>query len=52
MFSNLQKFAAKFRAPSQHELEMRYLSEARDLYDLEYRSRQIDNGHFRARRSY
>ncbi len=52
MFSNLQKFAAKFRAPSQHELEMRYLNDSKDLYDLEYRSRQIDNGRFRARRSY
>jgi uncharacterized protein DUF3563 len=52
MFSNLQKFAAKFRAPSQHELEMRYLNESRDIYDLEYRSRQIDNGHFRGRRSF
>ena len=52
MFSNLQKFAAKFRAPTQHELEMRYLNDARDIYDLEYRSRQIDSGQFRANRTY
>lgn len=32
--------------PSRQELEERYLNDARDIYDLEYRSRQVDRGIF------
>ena len=32
--------------PSRQEVEERYLNEAHDLYDLEYRSRQVDRGIF------
>ena len=52
MFSNLQKFAAKFRAPSQHELEMRYLTDSTYLYSFVYRCRNIDTARHRAPISY
>jgi Protein of unknown function (DUF3563) len=41
--------------PSREEMEQRYLNEANDLYDLEYRMRELDrmaaNGSLSAARS-
>ncbi len=37
--------------PSRELLEERYLNEAEDLYDLEYRIRQIDRGNWFTSRS-
>jgi hypothetical protein len=37
--------------PSRELLEERYLNEAEDLYDLEYRIRQIDRGNWMGPRS-
>lgn len=37
---------AALHVPTRAERERAYLEEARDLYDLEYRQRQIDRGLF------
>lgn len=37
--------------PSRELLEERYLNEAKDLYDLEYRIREIDRGSWLAQRT-
>ncbi len=36
--------------PSREMLEERYLNDAKDLYDLEYRIREIDRGNFSSSR--
>ena len=40
----LAALAHEILPPSRQEIEERYLNEAKDLYDLEYRIRELDRG--------
>ncbi|WP_110753997.1 DUF3563 family protein [Phyllobacterium leguminum] len=44
MIKPIRRFVKALRGRSRDEKEFAYLSEARDLIDLEYRQRQIDRG--------
>ncbi len=48
MLKNLQAFVARIKAPTTEMRERAYLNDASDLYDLEYRERQIRQGLFRS----
>lgn len=47
MLHQLKRLYEAIRVPTVQERELRYLNGSRDLYDLEYRERQIDAGMFR-----
>ncbi|MCQ2004776.1 DUF3563 domain-containing protein [Rhizobium sp. NRK18] len=47
MFKSIRKFAKSLRPESIHEMELKYLSQARDRVDLEMRQRTIDRGDFK-----
>lgn len=49
MLNTIRSFLEALRAPSQQDLERRYLDAAEDRYDLEWRQRQVDRGLFRKR---
>lgn len=49
MLNTIRSFLQALSAPSQQELERRYLETAQDRYDLEWRQRQVDRGLFRPR---
>jgi hypothetical protein len=46
MFGKLKEVARSLRPMNVRERQEAYLSDAVDLYDLEYRMRQIDRGEF------
>ena len=43
MFTTLKRAAKALRAPTQAELDMAYLNEAGDRFDLEARERNLNN---------
>jgi hypothetical protein len=49
MFEVIRRFATALKVPSVEEQERRYLEDAADRYDLEWRQRQVDRGLFRPR---
>ncbi len=46
MFTTLKRAAKALRAPTATELELAYIYEAGDLYDLEARERNLRRGNF------
>ena len=46
MFATLKRAAKSLRVPTQAELDLAYLNEAGDRYDLEARERYLDSRAF------
>ncbi len=49
MFAMYRRLVDALKAPSVEAQERAYLEDAADIYDLEWRQRQVDRGLFRPR---